>query len=279
MAFMRRFAPTLANDCTPISESSISERLDQSEIERSAEEAAQTVIGLPDRKQVERYLKPSPNTAFPLEYAFWLLGDVRGKTVLDFGCGTGENMVPLAERGARVMGIDISPELVALAEQRLALAKLDATVKVGSAYDTGLEDGAVDVIFCIALVHHLDIERVRKEMQRVLAKDGKIILSEPVRFSTSYTRIRNLLPAPRNVSDYEHPLTRAEFAAISESFTADGTRYFRLPFVPLLSPLVSVHRLFKIDRRCLEHFPAASRYATCVVTKLARNKSAGVTFS
>jgi len=77
------------------------------------------------------------------------------------------------ERGARVIGIDISPELIALARQRLALVKLEATVQVGSAYDTGLPDACVDVIFCIALVHHLDIERVRKELRASLrSTDG-----------------------------------------------------------------------------------------------------------
>lgn len=166
--------------------SQLAER-DQSEIERSAEEAAQITIGPPNREHLKRYLNPPSDTAFPLEYAYWLLGEVRGKTVLDLGCGSGENIVPLVDRGARVIGIDISPELVALCRQRLALAKLDATVLVGSAYDTGLPDSSVDVIFCIALIHHLNIERVRKEMGRILARGGKIILSEPIRFSPSTT--------------------------------------------------------------------------------------------
>jgi SAM-dependent methyltransferase len=244
--------------------------LDQAEIERSAKEAAQITIGPPNRPQVERYLDPPSDTAFPLEYAFSLLGDVRGKTVLDFGCGTGENIVPLVERGARVIGIDISPELIALARQRLALAKLETTVQVGSAYETGLPDASVDVIFCIALIHHLNIERVREEMQRVLTKEGKIILSEPIRFSRFYARLRNLLPARDNVSEYEHPLTREEFATMNECFRAEGTRYFRLPFIPLLSPIIGARHLFKMDRRFLQIFPAASRYATCVVTKLTR---------
>lgn len=249
--------------------SKLAER-DRAEIERSAEEAAHITIVPPNRDQIKRYLNPPSDTAFPLEYAYWLLGDVRGKTALDLGCGSGENIVALVERGARVIGIDVSPELIALARQRLALAKLEATVQVGSAYDTGLPDACVDVIFCIALVHHLDIERVRKEMRRVLAGDGKVILMEPVRFSKFYARLRNLLPARGNVSEYEHPLTRSEFAAINECFKADGTRYFRLPFVPLLSPIIRAQRLFKMDRRCLRTFPATSRYATCVVTKLGK---------
>lgn len=244
---------------------------DQAEIERSADEAAQVKVFPADRSQIERYLNPPSDTAFPLEYAFWLLGDVRGKTVLDFGCGSGENIVPLVERGARVIGIDISPELVELARKRLALAGAEATVRVGSAYETGLPNASVDVIFCVALVHHLDIERVRREMQRVLAKDGEIILKEPIRFSPSYARLRNLLPAQENVSEYEHPLTRAEFSAINEGFKADGIRYFRLPFVPLLSSVISARRLYKIDQRCLRAFPATSRYATCVVTKLSKD--------
>jgi SAM-dependent methyltransferase len=143
-----------------------------------------------------------------------------------------------------------------------------ATVQVGSAYETGLSDSSVDVIFCIALLHHLNIERVCKEMRRILARNGKIILQEPIRLSPSYARLRNLLPARGNVSGYEHPLTRAEFAAINELFKADGTRYFRLPFVPLLSPIIGAPHLCNMDRLCLHTFPATTCFATCVVTKL-----------
>lgn len=243
-------------------------KLDLEEIERSAREAAKITLGPVRRSQVDRYLKPAADTAFPLEYAFFLLGNVRGKTVLDLGCGSGENIVPLAERGARVTGIDISPELIALAQQRLVLAGLKATVKAGSAYETGLPDASVDVIFCMALIHHLDIERVRKEMQRILSKDGVIILKEPIRFSRTYARLCNLLPAREDVSEYEHPLTSTEFAAINEPFTAEGTRYFRLPFVPLLSRMIDARLLMKSDRWCVRHLPAASHFATCVVTKL-----------
>ena len=156
-------------------DSRLSER-DQAEIERSAEEARKIVLTGVDRAQLDRYRNPPRDTPFALEYAFHLLGDVRGKTVLDFGCGTGENIVPLAERGARVIGMDISPDLIALARKRLNDANLEARLEVGSAYDTGLPDESVDVIFCIALIHHLDIPRVVEEMARILVKGGVVIL-------------------------------------------------------------------------------------------------------
>ena len=74
------------------------------EIERSASEARETKLKL---AEVERYLNPPPDTAFPLEYAFYLLGNAQGKTVLDLGCGTGDSIPGLAGRGARVVGIDL----------------------------------------------------------------------------------------------------------------------------------------------------------------------------
>ncbi len=49
-----------------------------------------------------------------------LPGDLRGARVLDAGCGTGLMAAELAARGARVHGVDISPQLIAIADQRIA---------------------------------------------------------------------------------------------------------------------------------------------------------------
>ena len=46
--------------------------------------------------------------------------DLRGARVLDAGCGTGAMSAELAARGAYVTGVDISPQLVGIAERRLA---------------------------------------------------------------------------------------------------------------------------------------------------------------
>lgn len=49
----------------------------------------------------------------------WLPSDLRGRRVLDAGCGTGALAVEAAKRGAEVVAIDLSPTLVDLARQRL----------------------------------------------------------------------------------------------------------------------------------------------------------------
>jgi SAM-dependent methyltransferase len=252
-----------------MTESRLSER-NQGEIERSAFEAAKVVLKPIERAQLDRYLNPPADTPYGLEYAFHLLGDARAKTVLDLGCGTGENIIPLLERGARVIGMDISPDLIAIAQKRLSGANLEATLSAGDAYATGLPDESVDVIFCMALIHHLDIKLVRDEMWRVLRKRGVIILREPIRFSSSYAWARSLLPAKEDISEYEHPLTRGELATMTQPFKVEGTRFFRLPFVPLVSrvlPSMS-DSAWRASNWIIQHWPGAERYASGVVMRL-----------
>ena len=84
---------------------------EQSEIERSARAAANTTALRHHVSQIVRYIDPPADTAYPLEYAYHILGDVRGKTVLDFRCGWGENTLLLLHRHARVIALDISAAL------------------------------------------------------------------------------------------------------------------------------------------------------------------------
>jgi 2-polyprenyl-3-methyl-5-hydroxy-6-metoxy-1,4-benzoquinol methylase len=107
-----------------------------------------------------------------LEYAFHLLGDVNGKTVLDLGCGAGRNLIPLIKRGARTVGIDISPDLIRLARKRLDDAQLESDLRVGSAYDTGLADESVDIVYCMSVIHHLR-HRARARRDAASAPSGR----------------------------------------------------------------------------------------------------------
>lgn len=239
---------------------------DQNEIERSAAEAAQTVLAPVD---VERYLNPPADTPYALEYAYCLLGNVQGKTVLDLGCGSGENLIPLRKRGANVIGVDISPELIELARQRLSNYGLDATLEVRSAYETALRDQSIDVVFCVALLHHLDLPLVCAEIRRILRPGGLFLLQEPIRFSRTIDYLRRLFPARRNVSDYEHPMTREELSVVSRGFEVLAERNFRLPFVPLLNMFnVEGKPMWLLDRCLLRDFPGLERVATVKVMAL-----------
>jgi len=245
---------------------SLSER-DRTEVERSAAEARGTSLGPVD---VDRYLDPPADTPYGLEYAFHVLGDVAGKTVLDLGCGSGENLVPLARRGARVIGMDISPDLVELSRQRLSAYGLDASLRVGSAYATGLPASSVDVVFSMALLHHLDLPSVRAEVDRILCPGGLFIIREPVRFSRTANLVRGFFPAPKaDISEYEHPMTSSELAIVTQGFTIMAERSFRLPLVPLLTKLkVPSGRVWRADRWLLNRFHRLQHFATIKVMSL-----------
>ena len=206
----------------------------------------------------------------PWNTPFHLLEDVRGKTVLDFGCGNGENVLPLVTRGANVIGIDISRDLIDLAKRRLLDASLEADLRVESAYNTGLADHSVDVIFCMSLIHHLEISRAQREMSRILRQGGYVVMKEPVCFSRAYNRLRNMLPARDEISDYEHPLTVEEFKELTQGFIASDTRFFRLPFVPLFGRVLSENAglLCRASNWIINAIPSTQRYASVVVTKL-----------
>ncbi len=231
------------------------------EVERGRSEALHTVLVATN---VTPYLDPPANTPLPLRYAFYLFGDVQGRTVLDLGCGSGENVRPLLARGASVIGIDLSQDLIELARQRLALTdqRDDARLLVGSAYDVPLPDGEVDAILCASLLHHLNIPRAMAEMKRLLKPGGVAIVKEPVRFSKTLAAIRPLFAAKEDISEDEHPLTTEEYATVKEGWIASGERAFRLPMIPLIDKLFSEKTALKfwgLDRgllsiRPLEHF-------------------------
>ncbi len=240
---------------------------DRSELDRSASEARKIVV---NPIQIDRYLNPPADTPYALEYSFHLLGDATGLRVLDLGCGSGEELVPLIRRGANVIGIDVSPDLIAIAKHRLCEERLEGDVRVGSAYDTGLQDSSVDVIFCMSLIHHLELPRVRTEMLRVLRPGGFIVLKEPVRFSRTYDRLRSFLPNHQDISDDEYPLTEDEFIDFQEGFKSEGLRFFRLPLVPLaqrFAPAASP-ATFRLSNSLLTKFPAMSFLATVAVIRL-----------
>jgi SAM-dependent methyltransferase len=262
---------------TPAGRAESMQQWERAEIARSSVEATLTAddelrIG---RKTFARYASPPAHTDYPLEYAYHLLGDVSGKRVVDFGCGSGANTVLLAGRGAHVWGIDISEELLRLGQRRLEVSGRAgaATFIAGSAHDMPFPDSSIDVVFGIAILHHLDLDLVSREVRRVLKPGGRAIFQEPVRNSRVIRFVRSLIPyrAP-DISPYERPLTDAELRRFATGFQAATVRAFGLPHVQI-GPLLPVVKrywraLYAWDRRILDRAPRLAHYASVRVIAL-----------
>ncbi len=249
------------------------------EIERSGTEAQLTPNSrlVANEREVRRYLNPALHTAFPLEYAYALLGDVRGHRILDFGCGSGENSLLLARRGANVVGVDISESLIELACRRLKINRVGGGARfvVGSAHDLPLQAGSVDIVFGIAILHHLDLAASAREIHRVLKQGGRAIFQEPVRDSRLVRAVRRCIPyrAP-DVSPFERPLTTPELDTFSRDFTSRRVRAFSLPFVNAAQTIPAlgryVHAAYEYDKKLLARMPALTPFAGIRVVELTK---------
>ncbi len=244
---------------------------EEAEIERSSIEARHTSderLRMSDWN-LRRYLAPPPTTPYPLEYAFHAIGDVADRIVLDYGCGNGENTLPLVARGARVIGVDVSEDLLRLAQRRLALhgfADRPAVFLAGSAHDLPLPDASVDAVMGIAILHHLDLELAAREVHRVLKPGGVAVFQEPVRNSRLLATLRAMVPyRSEEVSDYERPLTDAELARFGSRFTGYSTRAFSLPFINVANVVPALQRhvlgLYKLDGAVLRRTHALDAFA------------------
>ena len=100
-----------------------------------------------------------------------------GKTALDVGCGAGLLAEPLARLGARVTGLDASPELIAVARAHAAATGLEIDYRAG---EIAKQEGQFDLITCLEVIEHVaDPAAFVKALARRLALGGLLILSTP----------------------------------------------------------------------------------------------------
>ena len=104
-----------------------------------------------------------------------MIDDVPTGVALDAACGTGRHTAYLRERGHRVIGVDTTPEMLALARARVP----DADLRPGRLETLPLDDASVDVAVCaLALMHVPDVGIAITELARVVRPGGRLILSD-----------------------------------------------------------------------------------------------------
>lgn len=111
---------------------------------------------------------------------YFSAGDVSGKRVLDFGCGTGELAFHISHLGAaEIVGIDLNEEAITSGEQRAAKEHLPIIpyFMTGDPNKIPLSDGACDLVLCFDVLEHIyEPEAILKEWKRVLSDKGKIFI-------------------------------------------------------------------------------------------------------
>jgi SAM-dependent methyltransferase len=107
-----------------------------------------------------------------------VLGDVSGKDVLELGCGAAQWAILLAQRGARMVGLDNSARQLEHARELMAAAGLDFPLVLSGAEQVPLPDGGFDVVFCDhGAMTFADPYRTVPEVARLLRPGGLFAFS------------------------------------------------------------------------------------------------------
>jgi len=120
----------------------------------------------------------APENRFILKH----LGDVRGKYLLDLGCGAGENSVYFASRGANCVASDYSPGMVEVALRLAEANRVQVEGRVINAMAIDFPDNTFDIVYASNLLHHIPHPKLTlQEMHRVLKPGGVACFWDPLK--------------------------------------------------------------------------------------------------
>jgi len=166
----------------------------------------------------EKFDRPGGTGSTYLTSVRWL-GNLNGKTVLDYGCGTGWFSIILAKRGAsRVDAVDISGEAIAQAKasaQANAVANI-CSFKRASCYDLPFEIETFDVVGGQAILHHLrNKDAAGRELHRVMRPGARAVFAEPLGNSHAFESFRQRLPFASHTHEADHWLDKITLAQMN----------------------------------------------------------------
>src|SRR5262249_26045845 len=130
---------------------------------------------------LERYRKNRHWRLIAKEFVLRKLQEAAAGHIFDFGCGEGEVTTQMAQLGGFVTAMDLSPELVEIAQKRAQLDSVDDRIRflVGDVLESPPPDNSFDALVCNAVLHHVDLYRVLPVLMKTLKPGGTAIFLEP----------------------------------------------------------------------------------------------------
>lgn len=138
------------------------------------------------------------NELLEMPATFELLGNLKGKKVLDLGCGAGIYAKLMTKKGAKVKGIDISSKMLAIAKRENP--KLD--LRLASIYKIPFKEKFDIVVAPLVLDYIADWDKAFKQINGVLKKGGYFVFSIGNPVSEITTNVNKNKPWIREFEDY-----------------------------------------------------------------------------
>lgn len=147
------------------------------------------------RDQIDQHWQCDECSRTPLE----------GKAALDVGCGAGLLAEPLARLGAKVTGIDASPEVIEVAWEHARRQGLDIDYRAGDVQEL---EGQFDLVTAMEVIEHVaDPAAFVQALAKRLAPGGLLVMSTPN--ATGWSKLlmitlgEGLGQVPRGTHDFD----------------------------------------------------------------------------
>jgi ubiquinone/menaquinone biosynthesis C-methylase UbiE len=216
----------------------------------------------------------APENRFILRH----LGDVKGKYLLDLGCGAGENSVYFATKGARCVAADYSPGMVEVALKLADANQVAVEGRTINAMEIEFPDNTFDIVYASNLLHHIPNPKLAiREMHRVLKPGGKACFWDPLKHNPIINVYRRIATKVRTEDETPLDINIANFVQSLFSHTEyDIWIFLRFYLIEKVNPneerywkkIILEHdrlrptyqRLEKLDRT-LKQVPGMKRFA------------------
>jgi 2-polyprenyl-6-hydroxyphenyl methylase/3-demethylubiquinone-9 3-methyltransferase len=167
-------------------------------------------------------------------------GSLKGKRILDIGCGGGILSESLALEGATVVGIDLAEAGLEVAKLHLLESGLDIDYQFISAEDlTETESESFDVITCLEMLEHVpDPSLIIEACSKLVKSNGRVFFSTINRNPKSYffaivgaEYVLNLLP--KGTHNYEKFIRPSEIDGWARNFNLSISSIIGMTYNPL----------------------------------------------
>lgn len=125
-----------------------------------------------------KYVDTKPfNAYYERPATISLLPEVKGKKVLDAGCAAGWYTKWLLEKGASVIALDFSPNMIEMTKKRVGNKAKIIRADLNEPLNF-IEDESIDVILSSLTLHYIkNWDGVMSEFNRILKKNGQLVIS------------------------------------------------------------------------------------------------------
>lgn len=167
-------------------------------------------------------------------------GDVSNKSILDVGCGSGRIALALAQKEARVVGIDYSSKMIELANKHLTEFEVNTSVKLNIEFICcdfmeDFNNGELfDIVLALGVFDYIEDPRPLLKKMRNLAKE-QLIASYPAKFAFQMP-IRKAWLYMKNCPVYFY--TEQKLATVYESVGLNNYKIMKIPALYLVKSLV-----------------------------------------